>query len=369
MALQGTLDSFALADVLQLVGGPGKVGALEVTASGHRTLLFMQDGSLTSATVDDALCEPSDTVLWLFRQEQGVFTFHNEARTDETTCSLPIVPLVADTQRKLAELKSLLAQVGSVDSWITLNPEPPTRELVISIERWHTIVLLGGGCTVSQLAALLGLDDLGSLRIVADLLRNHLVVCIDNPQIAASHETYDADAPRRRWSDEDPVAVEPGQVVWPADAQPSFPEGFAALDETWEAPVPALSAEAFAAYAPLGQVVADAPFAPSAAVEPPPLGSWAVPEPDGPMMPQQYSQPYAEPFRPDPAPAMVGGDGDLTAFAAELANLSPRAARAMARAARATSVQERDEALAEIEAENGHLNRGMLLRFLGTMEP
>ena len=55
-------------------------------------------------------------------------------------------------------------------------------------------------------------------------------------------------------------------------------------------------------------------------------------------------------------------------MARQLANLSPKAAKAVAAAARATTDAERDAALAAVEAEDDSVNRGLLLKFLGSVD-
>jgi hypothetical protein len=100
-----------------------------------------------------------------------------------------------------------------------------------------------------------------------------------------------------------------------------------------------------------------------------------------------YSEPAAEPAVAPPAPpvpAASHGDPAMSGVAApangepslddaaeiarQLANLSPRAAKAVAAAAKATTDEEREAALAAIEAEDDTVNRGLLLRFLGSVD-
>jgi hypothetical protein len=55
--------------------------------------------------------------------------------------------------------------------------------------------------------------------------------------------------------------------------------------------------------------------------------------------------------------------------ARQLANLSPKAARAVAAAARATTAEEREAALAEVTSEGDEpINRGLLLKFLSSVQ-
>ena len=55
-------------------------------------------------------------------------------------------------------------------------------------------------------------------------------------------------------------------------------------------------------------------------------------------------------------------------MARQLANLSPKAAMAVAAAAKASTDVERDAALAAVEAEDDTLNRGRLLKFFGSVD-
>ncbi|HMQ28446.1 MAG TPA: hypothetical protein PKA98_20835, partial [Acidimicrobiales bacterium] len=65
----------------------------------------------------------------------------------------------------------------------------------------------------------------------------------------------------------------------------------------------------------------------------------------------------------------VDDGGDAAEVARQLANLSPKAARAVAAAARATTVEEREAALAEVTAEGDEpINRGLLLKFLSSVQ-
>jgi hypothetical protein len=61
-------------------------------------------------------------------------------------------------------------------------------------------------------------------------------------------------------------------------------------------------------------------------------------------------------------------DLDPAEMARQLANLSPKAAKAVAAAAKASTDAERDEALAAVEAEDDTVNRGLLLKFLGSVD-
>src|SRR4051812_34697883 len=60
--------------------------------------------------------------------------------------------------------------------------------------------------------------------------------------------------------------------------------------------------------------------------------------------------------------------GEADEVAKQLASLSPKAARAVAAAARATTDEDRDAALAEASDDDEPINRGLLLKFLSSVK-
>jgi hypothetical protein len=67
------------------------------------------------------------------------------------------------------------------------------------------------------------------------------------------------------------------------------------------------------------------------------------------------------------AAAAAQGEEDADEVARQLANLSPRAAKAVKAAAQASTDEEREAALAEVDSEDEPLNRGLLLKFLSSV--
>ena len=71
---------------------------------------------------------------------------------------------------------------------------------------------------------------------------------------------------------------------------------------------------------------------------------------------------------PPPVAAVVDDEPtDAAEIARQLANLSPKAAKAVAAAAKATTQEEREAALAEVDDDEEPINRGLLLKFLGSV--
>src|SRR5262249_5344127 len=69
--------------------------------------------------------------------------------------------------------------------------------------------------------------------------------------------------------------------------------------------------------------------------------------------------PFGVPATSDPS--------DAAEIARQLPNLSPKAAKAVAAAAKATTPEERERALAEVDDDEDPINRDLLIKFLGSV--
>ena len=84
MALQGTLETFSLPDVLQLLSSTKKSGCLRVTGDRAEGSVWLADGSIIAATLGDAASTaPTDVVFELLRLETGEFVFDDGGLPDQ----------------------------------------------------------------------------------------------------------------------------------------------------------------------------------------------------------------------------------------------------------------------------------------------
>jgi hypothetical protein len=319
VALQGTIETFALPDVLRLLASTKKTGRLRLTSSQGSGSIWLADGEIVSSEATHApMADGADEVVFeLLRFKVGEFVFDADASAPEGGAPAAVEDALTAAESMLAEWKSIEAVVPSLAGWVSLAPELPGSEITIDQSRWAQVVAIGGGITVGGLGDRLGLGELSASRTVKELIELGLTSLGDAPEGAPGFvDTFE------------PVAVEP------ADAAPE---------------------------APFLSVVDDPPtdsgsFDPGALViEPPSFGASLT-----------ESTPTSTPAEP------VDGtdDDDLTdaaEIARQLANLSPKAARAVAAAAKATTEEEREAALAEVDDDEEPINRGLLLKFLGSV--
>lgn len=394
MALQGTIETFALPDVLRLLAATRKTGRLHVRGEADAGDLWLDAGRVVAALLhgEPPSTEPTDVLVSLLRVERGSFFFEADAPAPDPQLPQEVEPLVARVEAMLDELRALSARVPSLDVAVRLVPELPHGDVVVDAARWRLLARIGRGSTLRQVGAGLSLSELALLRAVNDLLDLGLVeLGPSEPGAGAAPPAPDAGAAGAfATATAEPAAPVVGHRAGVAEhvTDDPAPEAEAAMAEVARldvAPAPPAASLHAPTHDPvppslaefrsgLGQVglasAAPEPLVPELVV-PGTLGAY---EGTHEVMHEGAYEleplPGADDLVPVPAggwAAEPDGDDDAGEIARQLANLSPRAAKAVAAAAKATTVEERDAALAVIEEEDG-MNRGLLLKFLGAVD-
>lgn len=302
MALQGTLDTFSLADVLRLLTSTGKSGRLSVTGSRASGSICVDAGAVVASEADGVRPEdgPVAVMFELVRCRDGAFRFDPDAILPADGERHELEPLLDEAETLLHEWADIEAIVPSLDASVRLAPALPTDQVVIDATLWRTIAAIGGGLSVRRLADALETGDVAACRAVKELVEAGVVVVGPAEDLPA-------------WTARDDLDRMVDEVV--PDDLPAWVGGGGGLD--------------------------DEPF-----------------ETGGSRI---------------PADALGGdlGEGDLPQealdhLAGQLAHLSPKAAEAVAAAARAVTEEEREAALADL-GDDEPINRGLLMRFLSSV--
>jgi len=313
VALQGTLDTFALPDVLRLLASTKKTGRLVIAGNRGTGSVWVDAGSVVGTEATGTMPDAGavDVLFELLRYADGSFTFETGTTPPDRSPSRAVEPLLVDAERQLTEWREIEAVVPSMEAWISLASELEGEEILIAADRWTMIVAIGSGTSVTGVGHTLKLGELDVCRQVKELVELGLVKVNTTPLPAlrsVEEVTFGAEAEASptaaTW---DPFAIEiPGvDPVTSDDAAESDAEPFADVD------------------------VSD--------------------------IDDETTNDH------DPA--------DADEVAQQLASLSPKAARAVAAAARANTDEERDAALAEAaEDDEEPINRGLLLKFLSSVK-
>jgi hypothetical protein len=340
VALQGTLDTFALPDVLRLLASTRKTGRLRITADRGSGSIWLDGGSVVAANASSAkTSEPLPLVVFeLLRHHEGSFIFEPEVTTADAGAPVEIDSILRDAERLLAEWLEIEAVVPSLEAFVTLSPTLPRAEMVVDAERWKVVVAAGGGGTVRQIGAALALGEIEVSRAVKDVVEAGLLRI--QPAVAG------AVAPPAPTFEAPPTVVQAPPA--PPVAAKSVP-----------APAPAPAEDERAVFARIGE-----PVGPTPAEEPIVDVSTGAVSTAAPLGIEIPGSPAA--WEPQMSKDTEDDDDDLLRA---LGNLTPQAARAIAAAAQATTDAERDAALDQaIAANHEPLDRGLLMRFLSSVK-
>ena len=294
-------------DVLRLLASTKKTGLLRLDGSRGLGSLWVDQGNVVAGEVSASPhSSDADEILFeLLRFESGDFVFEDGLASDDPGTPQEVEPLLASAEAMLGEWKGIEAVVPSLDHHVRLVAELGAPEVTVSAESWSTLASVGGGISVGRLGDHLGLGELGVSKAVKALVELGLVEVGD---------------PR-----EEEVFAGSAESDEPVGAFGSFEEELSGGDDG--------GLEEFESFDPDGLVIED-----------------------------------DELSFDDGAEAEVEEEStDAKEIARQLANLTPKPAKAAAAAAKAPTVEEREAALAEVDDEDDPINRDLLIKFLGSV--
>lgn len=357
MALQGTLDTFALPDVLRLLAATKKTGCLRITGDRGTGSVWVSSGEVSALEAVDAphATEPVDALFELLRFEEGSFTFDAEATYDHPGRPTEVELLLEQSEALLAEWRTIESVIPSLDGWVTLRRQLPQPEITLDQDSWTTIVAIGAGITLRRLGDDLTLSELPVSRAVKGLLEAGFVEIADAapPTGPVSLFNGESAAPQRPLvaprADETPTLDDPT----PPPVTPSGPRARRASKAVADAPA---QPETFVPLDLPGHVV-------GASYDQSEVAATSGPPTDADDLAAAFP---GLANRATPTPALSAEEDEEVAK--QLATLSPRAASAIRAAAEATTDEEREAALAVAEGDDQPLNRGLLLKFLSSVK-
>jgi len=194
--LQGTLDGFALPDVLRFLASSAKTGCLHVDGDRGRGQVWLDDGMFAAAATTRLSAGTSplhEMVFELLRFQQGSFSFTPDdppPGTDGYCADLEVV--LEQARHLLDEWHMLETVVPSLDHRITPVAELACRQVTFDAQLWSTFAATAGGCTVAELAHTLEVGELDITRRAHDLVE--LGVAVIEPPTTAPSGTSAASA-------------------------------------------------------------------------------------------------------------------------------------------------------------------------------
>jgi hypothetical protein len=253
VSLQGTLDTLSLPELCELLAGTNKTGALHVRAEAGQGVLWFAGGEVCAGEAGgqtgppppgvggDLLERLHDVCFELFRYTEGSFEFEPERRPSwPADRTVDVSGLLAESDRRMAEWREIIAVIPSVEARPRLVPEPPgansgtSGPITLDAAQWRVVTGIDGRRRVSALIRVLDGGEFTVCKVLRSLVQAGLVE-IDaaesaTPPAAADGlepaETRNRDprpsskAGRERRTEADTDAVPAGEAGAEADDAP-----------------------------------------------------------------------------------------------------------------------------------------------------
>src|SRR5712692_8833317 len=165
MAFQGSLAELHLPDIIQLISVSGKTGVFHLTDGGLRGQIFLSEGQIVHAQLEDASGE--EAVYTLAIWSQGEFKFEPGVATQQRTISKSNTNLLMEAARRLDEWRVLAKKVPSMD----LVPEFVVQEaregqINLNTSEWLILSKIDGQRSVKAIAAASGLSVFDAAKML-----------------------------------------------------------------------------------------------------------------------------------------------------------------------------------------------------------
>jgi hypothetical protein len=181
MAFQGSLAELHLPDIIQLISVSGKTGVFHLTDGALKGRIYLNDGKIVHAELEDVAGEEAVYALAIW--SQGDFRFEPGIATDQRTITKSNTNLLMEAARRLDEWRVLSKKVPSVD----MVPEfvvQDSREGQINLNtsEWLILSKIDGQRSVKTIAQSAGLSVFDVAKILYGLVATSLIKLKNPPE-------------------------------------------------------------------------------------------------------------------------------------------------------------------------------------------
>lgn len=203
MSLQGTLETFALPDVLVLLSSTKKDGELRVTGGRTEGNVWLEKGEVVHAKIGATQVKPVDAIFELLRLQEGTFVFDNDSAAPKKDEAQAVDGVLADAQVRLGEWNEIAKVVPHLDCVVDMAAEAPSDEVIVSRDQWSMLRRVAGGRSVNDLMVALGLSEFDTCKTVKELVETKLAsIDVDaKPKAAPAEANGKADPARSKSAD------------------------------------------------------------------------------------------------------------------------------------------------------------------------
>src|SRR5262245_11017203 len=174
MAFQGSLAELHLPDIIQLISVSGKTGVFHLSDGNLKGEIFLNDGQIVHAQLEDAAGEEAVYALAIW--SQGEFKFEPGIATQQRTISKSNTNLLMEAARRLDEWRVLSKKIPSVDQvpeFVVL--ENREGQINLNTSEWLILSKIDGQRSVKSIAAVSGLGVFDAAKILYGLIATGLI--------------------------------------------------------------------------------------------------------------------------------------------------------------------------------------------------
>ena len=199
MSFQGSLSELPLPDVIQLVSSSGKTGCFHLTDGDVKGQIYIQEGRIVHAQVEDLSGE--EAVYQLAIWSRGEFFFETGASVAANTITKTNTNLLMEAARRLDEWRVLQKKVPSME----LVPEfviPEGREGQINLNtsEWLILSKIDGRRSIKAIANASSHSTFEACKILYGLIATNLIRLKEPPAAPAPRPTPPAAPPQPSFS-------------------------------------------------------------------------------------------------------------------------------------------------------------------------
>lgn len=174
MAFQGSLAELHLPDIIQLISVSGKTGVFHLTSGALAGEIYLSDGKIVHAQLDDVSGE--EAVYALAMWSQGDFRFDPGVATELRTITKSNTNLLMEAARRLDEWRVLSKKIPSTD----MVPEFVVQEhrdgqINLNTSEWLILSKIDGHRSVKEIAAATRLTAFDAAKILYGLVATGLI--------------------------------------------------------------------------------------------------------------------------------------------------------------------------------------------------
>jgi hypothetical protein len=182
----------------ELLSGTNKTGALHVRAETGQGVLWFTGGKVCAGEAGGQTGPPpgvggellerlNDVCFELFRFTEGSFEFEPERRPSwPADRGVEVAGLLAETDRRMAEWREIIAVIPSIEARPRLVPEPPGGgPLTLDAAQWRVVTGIDGRRRVSALIRVLDGGEFTVCKVLRSLVQAGLVEIDADPSAAS----------------------------------------------------------------------------------------------------------------------------------------------------------------------------------------